>query len=223
MKSFAIAPQKKMLVVLSGGLDSATALGLAAKNAEKIATLTFNYGQRHVREIDSAKTLQDYYGVIEHYFFDTPDLGIIHRPFQYEGGPEPLLPKTWKPGRNMIFLAYATSLAYSIGATATVTGVHADDTPGYPDCRPLFMNFMENAAQQALATPMVIWNPLLYLNKTEIVKLGLQFGVPYQFTWTCYIGGEKPCHKCDACVRRERAFGENGCIDPLNDPLLDLP
>lgn len=218
MIMIAPAPQKKMLVVLSGGLDSATTLGLAVKNAEDVATLTFNYGQRHVREIESAQKLQDHYMVREHYFFDTPDLGMIHRPFDYQGGPEPLLPKTWKPGRNMIFLAYATSLAYSIGAQIIATGVHSDDYPGYPDCRAQFMTHMELAAIHALDTPLRIWNPFQYASKSEIVKLGLELGVPYHLTWTCYKGGDTPCHECDACVRRERAFVVNGTTDPLLTP-----
>ena len=220
MIGIAPAPQKHMLVVLSGGLDSATALGLAVLNAEKITTLTFNYGQRHIREIDSAKALIAHYGITEHYFFDTPDMAMLHRPFDYQGGPEPLLPKTWKPGRNMIFLAYAYSLAYSIGANTVVTGIHSEDYPGYPDCRSEFLQPMAEAARAALASPLISWTPFLHATKAEIVKLGLELKVPYEKTWTCYAGSETPCHVCDACIRRERAFVANGTVDPL---LKELP
>jgi len=220
MIGFAPAPQKKMLVVLSGGLDSATALGLTVLNAEKVSTLTFRYGQRHIREVDAADDLIGHYNIQEHYFFDTPDLAVLHRPFDYQGGPEPLLPKTWKPGRNMIFLAYAYSLAYSIGATVVVTGIHEADYPGYPDCHLDFLQLMHEAAKVALATPLMRWTPFIRATKTEIVKLGLELKVPYEKTWSCYVGGETPCRKCDACVRRERAFVANGTVDPL---LKELP
>ena len=209
------APQKKMLVVLSGGLDSATALSLAVLNAEKVAVLNFNYNQRHSREVQSALELCTHYDIAERYFFESPDLAFIHPPFKYGGGAEPLLPQTWKPGRNMVFLAYATSLAYTVGASIVVTGIHQEDYPGYPDCREWFLVNMETTAQAALSSPVQLWTPFLHKTKTEIVKLGLELGTPYSLTWTCYAGGEKPCHECDACIRRERAFVANGTIDPL--------
>lgn len=210
------APQKKMLVVLSGGLDSATALNLAILNSQEIAVLNFNYNQRHDREIKSALALCEHYSIKERYFFESPDLAFIHPPFKYIGGGlEPLLPVTWKPGRNMVFLAYATSLSYTVGASIVVTGIHQEDYPGYPDCRELFLANMEITAQAALSTPIQLWTPFLHKTKTEIVKLGIELGTPYRLTWTCYLGGEKPCHTCDACIRRERAFVDNGTTDPL--------
>jgi 7-cyano-7-deazaguanine synthase len=216
------APHKKSLVVLSGGLDSATCLGLAIKNAEQVAVVNFTYGQRHVREVQSALALCEHYGIAERYFLDTPAMQFLHRPYQYQGGPEPLLPPSWKPGRNMIFLAYATSLAYSIGATIIVGGMHQEDYPGYPDCREWFLRLAESCAIDALGTPLALWIPFLQKSKTEIVKMGLSLNVPYEKTWTCYEGGEEPCHVCDACVRRERAFKDNGTVDPLVKDKLDV-
>jgi 7-cyano-7-deazaguanine synthase len=214
------APTDSMLVVLSGGLDSSTALALATLNTKTVITLAFNYGQKHSRELESAKALSKHYDASAHLVFDTPALALIKQPKDYnpgEFGGRELLPRTWKPGRNMIFLSYAMSLAYSLSVPVVVTGIHLEDTPGYPDCREQFLTLIEEAGREALANHVSLWTPLLNYAKCDIVGLGLKLKVPYEKTWTCYLGEATPCHRCDACVRRERAFHYHGIEDPLNE------
>lgn len=215
---YAPAPTDRVLVVLSGGLDSTTALALARRNTAYVAALTFDYGQTHIVELNAARAITEHYQVSRHTFITSSGLGRLIRPISYDpgvvGGHE-LLPKTWKPGRNMVFLSYAMSYAYTLNASIVVTGIHSDDTPGYPDCRREFLVAMEKAGQEALASPIALWCPLLHYTKRHIVELGTRLGVPYEKTWTCYLGGSEPCHRCDACKRREEAFMSNNLTDPL--------
>ena len=214
------APQKNTLVLLSGGLDSATVLALARKNTtEKLYTLSFDYGQKLIRELDNVKKLAEFYDATS----------LIRSASALEGlrglrstdavtgkPPAPsLLPDSWKPGRNMVFLAIALSYAYDLGCSIVAGGMHQEDYPGYPDCRGEFLQRMSEAGAYALATPTDLWIPFLYHNKAQIVKVGLDLEVPYELTWSCYKGGDKPCRECDACVRREQAFQANGLVDPL--------
>lgn len=214
------APQKNTLVVLSGGLDSATVLALARQNTmENLYALTFDYGQKHIRELQGVKALTEFYdatllvrsiSALE----QLPGLRVGDTPTgqpKFKG----LLPDSWKPGRNMVFLSVAFAYAYTLGCGIIAAGVHQEDYPGYPDCRMEFLLYMEMAAIQALASPVALWVPFLEATKAKIVSVGKLLGVPYEHTWSCYRGGEKPCGECDACQRRSQAFQANGLVDPL--------
>jgi len=216
------APQDNTLVVLSGGLDSATVLALAKLNTRKdLCTISFDYGQKHVRELEGIEKLCDYYEVNKQFtrsitaLAELPGLQKKDNPTGLSPVPGILLPDTWKPGRNMVFLAIAFSYAYTLGCSVVAMGVHQEDYPGYPDCRDTFLEAMEIASIRALASPIALWTPLLYFDKAAIVKLGLQLKVPYELTWSCYKGGTTPCGECDACIRRNQAFQANDMVDPL--------
>lgn len=212
------APQRKTLVLLSGGLDSATVLALARLNTcSKVFTLSFDYGQTHTKELDSARRLSEHYNTC-HLVVQMLSLHMLSGPtdasaveYQDDVG---LLPETWKPGRNIMFLTFAGAYAWEHDIHVIALGVHQEDYPGYPDCRLEFLTHMEQTLRQGLAHPVELWTPLLHMNKTQIVELGLKSKVPYELTWSCYKGGEKPCGKCDACIRRASAFKANKTKDP---------
>ena len=199
----------KALVLSSGGVDSTTALGMAIVKygKENVIALSISYGQKHDKEIQAASAVAKYYG-IEQLFLD---LSLI---FSYSncsllkqsteeipeesyseqikatGGNKPV--STYVPFRNGLFLSSAASIALSKGCGVIYYGAHADDAAGcaYPDCSPVFNNAM------------------------NIVRIGLDLGVPYELTWSCYEGGEKPCGKCGTCIDRAAAFAANGVEDP---------
>lgn len=216
------APQEKTLVLMSGGLDSAVALAMAKANTcKKVHTCSFYYGQKHEKELVSAVKLARYYNT-KHTIFD---LGTCLR---QTSGPEHdeaelqkhrhtlgMIPPSWKPARNIVFMAVAAGVAWYKDINLMVLGVHQEDQPGYPDCGEMFLRYMESAISEGTAFPISLWVPLLNLNKTLIVQIGKKLDVPFELTWSCYEGGEKPCRKCDACVRRERAFELNKMVDPL--------
>ena len=214
------APQDSCLVLLSGGLDSAVALALAVRNSKSVYAITFDYGQKHKREIESAKVLTKAYrpsGVVHYIVYD-----ISLRQFKGlrdSDSTEPtfpqLLPQTWKPGRNIMFLAYAGAFCVEHSIHLIAVGIHAGDQPGYPDCTVNFLGQMEHALHLGLAHPLEIWAPLLHYKKHQIVALGKTLEVPFELTWSCYEGGEEPCGKCDACIRRTDAFKVNNATDPL--------
>jgi len=214
------SPQRDILVIASGGLDSAVAIALADCNCERLHLVAFNYGQKHVRELESFTALKHYYDTHAE-IFDISDplspstaLTSAASVALTANPPAPLLPRTWKPGRNLLMLAAAVPLAYELGCTIIAGGWHAEDYPGYPDCRPNFLLAAEDAIQQALATPIAVWAPLLNLGKRQIVALGIQLEVPFELTWSCYEGGPIPCGKCDSCIRRAAAFEANKLKDP---------
>lgn len=228
------APHDKTLVLLSGGLDSAVALALARQNTcGKLYTMAFDYKQRHKKELLMADELAAYYKAI-HIEFPLPALDFFtglkgtdevtpgtRFPDAFEGLPGihkegvPLLPRTWKPGRNIAFFSLAGAYAWWEGINLISCGIHAEDQPGYPDCSGLFLTNMEQTLQSGLSYTVNIWAPLLNMNKTEIVHLGSKLEVPFKFTWSCYAGGDKPCLKCDACIRRAKAFARADIEDPV--------
>jgi len=214
------AAQKEGLVLLSGGADSAVCLALAKRVFERVHTLSFFYDQKHQKELISAGNLSAHYGTL-HHVFEAPSLGAIHglRPqdsVALDDNPDyNLIPRTWKPGRNMIFLAYAGALAHETGSHIVTIGAHQEDYPGYPDCREQFLMYMGRAMEDAIAMPIAIWAPLLRMTKYEIIKTGLRLDVPFKYTWSCYAGREKACGECDACKRRLHAFEQNEAIDPI--------
>lgn len=223
----------KAMVLFSGGVDSATCLALAVKEhgAENVTALSIGYGQKHSCEIQAAQKLADYYSVE----WKQLDLSTI---FKYSDcslltGAEAEIPKetyaeqlaetdgkpvsTYVPFRNGLFLASAASMALSLGCEIIYYGPHADDAAGnaYPDCSEEFNSAMNNAVYLGSGKQLRIEAPFVAKTKAEIVKLGLELGVPYELTWSCYEGGEKPCGVCGTCRDRQAAFLANGITDPL--------
>jgi 7-cyano-7-deazaguanine synthase len=218
---------KKAVILLSGGLDSATVLYWAVNKGYRAQALIFDYGQRHRREVGSAKALCKKAGV--------PYRAIsINLPWQGSSllDKKSVLPKaktvkdigahipsTYVPGRNTLFLSYGLSLAEAAGAGAVMIGANALDYSGYPDCRPDFIAAMAKVFRLGTRAgrqgrPIRIIAPLLKLTKAQIIKLGNKLGVPYKLTWSCYSGGEKPCGTCDSCLLRAKGFSETKKKDP---------
>ncbi len=223
----------KALVLSSGGVDSTTALAVAVDKYGKdnVIALSVSYGQKHDKEIQAARAVADYYGV-EQLFLDLAKI------FQYSncsllkqsteeipeesyaeqlektGGDAPV--STYVPFRNGLFLSSAASIALSKGCQVIYYGAHADDSAGcaYPDCSPVFNEAMNSAIWEGSGHQLHIEAPFVNCNKAEVVKTGLALGVPYELTWSCYEGGDRPCGKCGTCIDRANAFAANGVKDP---------
>ncbi|MBH0170917.1 7-cyano-7-deazaguanine synthase QueC [Fictibacillus sp. 18YEL24] len=217
---------KKAVIVLSGGLDSTTCMGIAKAEGYDLYPITFHYGQRHNREVEQAIEVGKHYGVADHRIVDLTflkDIGgsaltdeKVEVPTEAEEG----IPVTYVPARNMIFLSLASAYAEVIGATAVYTGVSAVDYSGYPDCRPEFIQSMEetiNLATKAGVTGknISVETPLISLSKKETIEKGLSLEVPYDLTTSCYNGKEAACGQCDSCVLRLKGFKEAGAVDPI--------
>lgn len=222
--------KKKAVVLLSGGLDSTTVLAIAKSQGFEPCALSFRYGQRHDGEIESAKKVAKQFGVTKHIIADI-DLRIfggsalttdieVPKGHNLEDIGEGI-PITYVPARNTIFLSYALAFAETLPATDIFIGVNALDYSGYPDCRPEYVEAFEKMANLATKAGVEgnhirIHSPLLHLTKAEIIKKGLELGVDYSITRTCYDpspNGES-CGHCDACLLRMRGFQENGLTDP---------
>ena len=217
---------KKAVVLLSGGLDSATTLYYAKAKGFAPQCLIFDYGQRHGKEISSARRLARRAGC-------PAQVVKIRLPWQGSSlldkkAPLPRrreikpgeIPSTYVPARNIIFLGFAASFAEAAGAQTIFIGANAVDYSGYPDCRPEFLAAFQAALGQGLKAgvekhPVKIRAPLLKKSKAEIVRLGTRLGVPYNLTWSCYRGGRKPCGVCDSCRLRAKGFEQAGQEDPL--------
>jgi 7-cyano-7-deazaguanine synthase len=227
-----IKPRKKAIVLLSGGLDSATALAIAVKNGFAPYALSFQYGQRHLGEIAAAKNIAARAGVEEHQVmtFDlrafggsalTADIAVPKErsPDQIGTG----IPVTYVPARNTIFLSFALGWAEVLPALDIFVGVNALDFSGYPDCRPEFIAAFERLANTATRAGtergehFTIHAPLLHWSKAEIIRQGLQLNVDYSLTRTCYDPDEqdRACGSCDACQLRLKGFAANGIPDPI--------
>lgn len=224
----------KILVLSSGGVDSTTCLAMAVKEvgAENVLALSVYYGQKHDKEIQAAKKVAEYYGVrrmeldLSVIFAgsncsllkqSTEDIPLESYAQQIEEthGEKPV--STYVPFRNGLFLSSAASIALSHGCSKIMYGAHADDAAGaaYPDCSVDFVNAMNQAIYLGSGNQLTIEAPFVSLTKADVVKKGLELGVPYELTWSCYEGGEKPCGKCGTCIDRQRAFELNGTVDPL--------
>jgi 7-cyano-7-deazaguanine synthase len=217
------------VVLLSGGLDSTTAAALARKEGWAIYGLTVRYGQTHAREIDAARRVAAALGVITHVELDV-DLSAFGGS-SLTGGSEipkdraldaPGIPSTYVPARNTIFLSLALGWAEVLNAERIVIGVNALDYSGYPDCRPEYIAAFEYLASLATKVgvegkPVRIWAPLQHLTKAGIIRLGLELGVDYGLTHSCYDPGPDgaPCGRCDSCRLRARGFAEAGVVDPV--------
>lgn len=212
---------KPAVILLSGGLDSATVLAIANEEGFACHALSFRYGQRHNNEIDAAVNVATSIGVASH-IVTTIDLGLwggsaltddIDVP---KGGRQTGVPVTYVPARNTIFLSHALGYAEAIGARDLFIGVNAVDYSGYPDCRGEFIDAFERLANLAtkagtLGDEFKIHAPLLYMSKTEIIRRGMQLGVDYELTQSCYDPNQntgQPCGECDACLFRDAAFEE---------------
>jgi 7-cyano-7-deazaguanine synthase len=233
--------RKQAVVLLSGGLDSAVTLYLAKKRGFSCHCLIFDYGQRHSREIESAKriarTAGCRYQVLKIQFpwrgsslldrkIAIPRLknaAIGRYPAKGEDrqtSRRAEIPSTYIPGRNIIFLSFALSFAETIGAEIIFIGANAVDFSGYPDCRPEFYR----AFNRVIATgtkagvkreEIKIKTPLILRTKAQIIRLGAQLGIPFELTWSCYQGGRRPCGECDSCHFRAKGFAAVGIPDPL--------
>mgnify|MGYP001221530815 FL=1 len=214
------------VVLLSGGLDSTTVAYLARASGYAIYALSFDYGQRHRRELDAAAAVARAVEAVEHRVvrIDLAGIGGSSLTGHGEiptGGVTGGIPSTWVPARNHIFLAVASGYAEVVGASVIYIGVSQVDYSGYPDCRAEFLEAYQRAAdlaskqfvEEGRSIPVVA--PLLHLSKAGTVRLGLALGVDYGLTWSCYQGGESPCGVCDSCRLRAEAFAAAGAVDPL--------
>lgn len=221
-----MSDKKKAVVLLSGGLDSATCLAIAKNEGFDIHSITFDYGQRHDVELKCAKTIAESCGVTKHHLisFNLREWGGSALTSDSIDVPAPGgsgVPVTYVPARNTIFLSFAAALAETIGARDIFIGVNSLDYSGYPDCRPAFIKAFELAATLGTKAVDENWTfrvnaPLQYLKKMEIIRLGLSLGVDYSLTHSCYNPDPdgKPCLKCDSCYLRQKAFAELGMTDP---------
>ncbi|MBC8206911.1 MAG: 7-cyano-7-deazaguanine synthase QueC [Kiritimatiellales bacterium] len=221
--------RKKAVVLLSGGLDSATALAIANAAGFECYALSFRYGQRHVIELDCAQQVANAQGVAEHRTIDI-DLAAfggsaltdMNLDVPHEAGAEDEIPITYVPARNTIFLSYALAWAEVLGSTDIFIGVNALDYSGYPDCRPEFIaayEAMANLATKAGVTgekKLILHTPLIDLTKAQIIEKGLKLGVDYGITTSCYDPAPDgaSCGTCDSCRLRLKGFKEAGTVDP---------
>lgn len=209
---------RKAVVLLSGGIDSATCLYIAKRDGFLPHCLIFDYGQRHHREIASAKRIARKAAVksllckISLPWRGSSLLdGKLDIP-RYGRG----IPSTYVAARNIIFLSFALSYAEAIKAKAVFIGANARDFSGYPDCRPNFYRAFSKVAKAGLKSKDIrIFTPLINKSKAQIIKMGKDLGVPYELSWSCYRGGSRPCASCDSCRFRARGFRQAGLKDPL--------
>jgi 7-cyano-7-deazaguanine synthase len=218
----------RAVVLLSGGLDSYTAAAAAQRDGYELFALTVRYGQVHAVEIQSARAIAAALGVSRHIELDV-DLAAFGGSSLVGDGAIPMtrtlesseIPSTYVPARNTIFLSLALAWAEVTGSTAIVIGVNALDYSGYPDCRPEYLEAFARMATLATRAgvegrPFELLAPLLRLSKAEIIRLGLELGVDYALTHSCYAPDSdgRPCGRCDSCRLRARGFSEAGISDP---------
>jgi len=221
---------KKAVVLLSGGLDSTTALAIANEQGYEIYALSFDYGQRHIKELKCARAIAKHYHVAEHKILkiDLSAIGgsaLTDKKIKVPTGRNlkkisKEIPITYVPARNTILLSFALSWAEVIGADAIFIGANALDYSGYPDCRPEFYKAFEEVARLGTkrgieGKTIKLEYPLINMTKAEIIKEGIRLGVPYELTWSCYKGGKYACGKCDSCLLRLKGFREAGSRDRI--------
>ncbi len=219
----------RAVVLLSGGLDSYTAAAIAKADGFSLFALTVRYGQRHARELESARAVARALAVERHMELDL-DLRAIGGSSLTSDMPVPRnrdlgaagIPSTYVPARNTIFLSLALGWAEVLGAADLVIGVNALDYSGYPDCRPEFVRAFEQLATLGTRAGVEgarfrVHTPLIALSKAEIITRGMALGLDYGLTHSCYApdAGGVPCGRCDSCVLRARGFSEAGMADPL--------
>lgn len=221
---------KKAVVLLSGGLDSTVTLAKAREEGYEVYSLSFDYGQRHDKELESAKEIAKWYSAKEHKILKIDlvqisgsaltdkNIAVPEKRKVEEIGHD--IPVTYVPARNTIFLAFGFGYAETVGAEAVFIGANALDYSGYPDCRPEYFKAFQKIADLgtrngAEGRPIQIKYPLINMTKADIVKEGGRLNVPFHLTWSCYKGGEKACGKCDSCILRLKGFKEAGLSDPI--------
>ena len=214
---------EKVVVIYSGGMDSFTVLNRALKDGKEVFAISFDYGQRHVKELLCATTVCSKLGV-EHKVVDisainqllagsslTDDIDIPEGNYEAES-----MKSTVVPNRNMILISLAVAYAVSVGASQVYYGAHSGDHAIYPDCRPEFVEKMNDVCKIANYESVEVYSPYLTVSKTAILTDGLAMGLDYSDTWTCYNGRDKACGKCGACQERLEAFADNDATDPIN-------
>jgi 7-cyano-7-deazaguanine synthase len=214
---------EKVVVIYSGGMDSFTVLNRAIKDGKEVYALSFDYGQRHIKELTYASQVCERLNVT-HKVIDissinqllagsslTDDIDIPEGHYEDDN-----MKSTVVPNRNMILLSLAVGYAVSVGASQVYYGAHSGDHAIYPDCRPEFVTKMNDVCKIANYEAVEIFSPYLKNNKTDILTDGLNMGLDYSQTWTCYNGREKACGKCGSCQERLEAFRDNKITDPID-------
>lgn len=222
----------KAMVLLSGGIDSTTCLGIAVDKygKENVIALSVFYGQKHDKEIKASQNVAKYYGV-EHLYLDLekifqysdcsllahsdkdiPEEAYSEQIKKTDGTPV----STYVPFRNGLFLSSAASIALSKDCDVIYYGAHSDDAAGcaYPDCSDEFNKAINEAIYLGSGKQLKVAAPFINKTKAEVVKIGIDLKVPYEYTWSCYEGEDKPCGKCGTCIDRAEAFRLNGVKDP---------
>jgi len=229
-----VAPGAPAVILLSGGLDSATVLAIAKSEGFRTYALSFDYGQRHDVELDSARRVAQSLGAERHVVAKidlrafggsalTDDIEVPHHDSS-EGIGEGI-PVTYVPARNTVFLSFALAWAETLEAGDIFIGVNAIDYSGYPDCRPEFVAAFEAMANLATKAAVEgrqhvrVHTPLVQMTKAHIIQKGLELGVDYSITHSCYDPGEngRPCGSCDACLLRAKGFAQLGVADPASN------
>ena len=221
---------KKAVVLLSGGIDSATTLAIAKDSGYEVYAISFRYGQRHVFELEAAKKIAEQMDVVKHLIMDidlssfggsalTDKINVPKMHKVKDIGKE--IPVTYVPARNLIFLSLALGWAEVLGSTDLFIGVNAVDYSGYPDCRPEFIEAFEKTANLGTkigveGKRIIVHTPLISLAKAEIIKKGVELGVDYSLTHSCYDPDDKgrACGSCDSCLLRKKGFEKAGVEDP---------
>ncbi len=222
----------KALVLFSGGVDSTTCLGLAIDKygKENVIALSISYGQKHSKEVEASRKIAAYYKIeyiyldlakifeysecclLDHSKQEIPKGDYANQLKTANGNPV----STYVPFRNGLFLSSAASIALSKGCSIIYYGAHSDDAAGnaYPDCSSSFNHAMNEAIYEGSGKQLCIEAPFVSWTKADVVKKGIELKVPYELTWSCYVGGEKPCGTCGTCIDRAKAFEKNGISDP---------
>lgn len=218
------------VVLLSGGMDSSTALAMTLKRGSGVIALTFEYGQRHRKEIDAARAVAKHFGVTDHRIASIDLTAVGGSALTDHRIPVPErrrlkeigtgIPATYVPARNTLLLAYALGLAEAADAKEIVIAANAIDYSGYVDCRPEFYAAFQEVARLGTkrgveGDVIEIRTPLIRMSKADIVREGERLGVPWALTWSCYHGRAKACGVCDSCQLRHKGFREAGVEDPL--------
>ncbi len=221
----------KAVVLLSGGMDSATAVAIAKADGFDVIALTFDYGQRHQKEVDAARRVAKHFDVKDHRIVkvDLAGVGASALTDRSISVPERRsleeighgIPPTYVPARNTIFLSHALATAEACGAKAIYIAANVIDHSGYPDCRPeyyaAFQEVVRLGTKRGVEGDIIeVRTPLIHMTKADIVRTGTKLGVPFEFTWSCYHGRSKACGVCDACQLRLKGFREAGLEDPLH-------